>query len=448
MSERRPWGTGSVSRFRGRWRARLPGQREDVGIYDTREQAASALALALAEVAVAPLTAPTFAAWGSGWLGLRGVRDGTLERDRARWRCYVDGSDLGAQRVGSVTTGDVERWLADLSHLAAQTRQNALGLVKGALAADAKARGVTSPASGVTLPKGARARHDDGWDWLRQREIERVILATLMPKQRAFFTLAIFTGMRAGELCGLRWEDVDVERGIVHVRRSRGEPTKSGKPREVPMLLPARAALERWRAHYDREHVRSHLGLVFPAAHGGYHDDGYDADWPEVRAASGLRQSVTFHDLRHTFASHALQGTWAPRWFARALRLEEVRDLLGHADIATTQRYAHLCRDGVHALVAQPGHNKGHSIKPPPRFELGTYGLRKRPGASSAREEDASIVSIVPHLVSSLAAARDRLLAALEQSDPWRDHRALDLVDAVDDVIEAMERPMSSKERA
>lgn len=601
--DKRPWGTGTVSKHRDGWRARLPdADRTDVGVFPTRAEAAAALAAALAHVAVVPLEAPTLATWGAAWLGRRGVRDGTLRRDRDRWRTYVERSDLGAERIGRVTTGDVERWLAALAHLAPQTRANALGLVKGALAADAKERGVESVAAGVTV--GKRQKTHEGWDWLRAREIGAVMACPLLPKQRALFTVATFTGLRAGELYGLRWGDVDLERGVLHVRHSRAEAPKNGKPREVPLLIPARVAIERWREHFEREQIRTYLDLVFPSPTGGYHDDGYDADWPEVRVLAGIRRPVRFHDLRHTFASHVLQGTWAPKWIARPLRLEEVRDLLGHADIKTTQRYSHLCRDAIAALVAKPsqqprpgmatrsvdgrppntkpgrasfdgaptgaahhsmsmareaspsprsgaeaaassaslstsvasrqphtpsiastlgsatslgmsagrrgaisesinsacdgctpteracsspngqpasalatqpfsggfdadgmslerspspdaktsadaqlGTGLGTPEKPPRRFELRTYGLRKRGPDPVTHEESATPRVSVPSLVPRLEAARDRLLAALESSDPWRDQRALDLVDVVDDLLDAVDADLTTERR-
>lgn len=96
------------------------------------------------------------------------------------------------------------------------------------------------------------------------------------------------------------------------------------------------------------------------------------------------------------------------------------------------------------ALVARPverGTGWGTSSKPPRRFELRTYGLRTRGPGPVAHEGSASIGLDVPHLVPRLADARDRLLAALEASDPWRDRRALDLVEAVTALLDAIERP-------
>lgn len=78
---------------------------------------------------------------------------------------------------------------------------------------------------------------------------------------------------------------------------------------------------------------------------------GYDTRFPDAVEAVGLERRVRFHDLRHTCATHLVKGTWAPKLLERRLRLEEVRDWLGHADIGVTQRYAYLCSDGIRALV-------------------------------------------------------------------------------------------------
>jgi integrase len=113
-------------------------------------------------------------------------------------------------------------------------------------------------------------------------------------------------------------------------------------------------ALRRWREIYEREGIRSHLGLVWPAHDGGCHGDGYDAGWSEHRKRFAFGRRVTFYDAsRHTFASHAVQGSWVPHYVSRPLRLEELKEILGHSDIAVTQRYAHLCVDSIRSLVVR-----------------------------------------------------------------------------------------------
>ena len=155
---------------------------------------------------------------------------------------------------------------------------------------------------------------------------------------RPMVTLALRAGLRLGELRALRWEDVDLKAGRVVVRRAAwrmkvGTP-KSGRSREVPLSDQALAALKGHR-HLRGETVFSNEGGGMLTAE--------SCKWPLWRACrrAGLRR-VGWHVLRHTFASHlAMRG--AP--------LKAVQELLGHADIKMTMRYAHLSPDARREAV-------------------------------------------------------------------------------------------------
>jgi integrase len=118
------------------------------------------------------------------------------------------------------------------------------------------------------------------------------------------FALAVHTGMRQGELLGLKWDDVDFERGEIHVRRtlvagkgrfSFGEP-KSAKGRRTVALT--RAGLEALEGHRERQREESTMlvglwednGLVFPNRLGKPmdHDNIYHRDLKRVRESAGL----------------------------------------------------------------------------------------------------------------------------------------------------------------
>lgn len=140
---------------------------------------------------------------------------------------------------------------------------------------------------------------------------------------------------------GLRWEDVDLKTGRLVVRQSIsrgivGTP-KSGKFREVPLSEHAAAALK------GERHLRG--PLVF-CDQDGQPFTHTAAKWPLWRACrrAGLRL-VQWHVLRHTFASHLVM---------RGVPLKAVQELLGHATIEMTMRYAHLSpcvrRDAVLSL--------------------------------------------------------------------------------------------------
>jgi integrase len=184
------------------------------------------------------------------------------------------------------------------------------------------------------------------FDFLTFEEAQRLIDAA-DGEWRTMILVALRTGLRFGELRGLRWQDVDLVAGRLMVRQSivkgRVGSPKSGKPREVPLGEEVRAAL---KAH---RHLRG--PLVFCNLDGGVLTVG-EPRWALERACkrAGLR-FIGWHVLRHTFASHlAMRG--AP--------LKAVQELLGHATIQMTMRYAHLApevaREAVRLLDL--GHGK------------------------------------------------------------------------------------------
>ncbi len=455
----RPWGTGSVYEFRGRWRARLPkryGRTNVDGSFDTKAEAEAALAAVLEMLAVAPVGATTLAQWGEDWLPRQDVREGGLERNRDRWNAYVAKSDLASMPIIEITQHDVQVWLSKLRgtrvvKLSPQTKQNALSLLRqcfeGARERGAPLYGMPNPATDVTIGKRERARTTERWSWLRANEVAKVIDCPDVPlRARLWYTVAIFSGLRAGELCGLRWEDVDFERGIIHVRYSREEAPKNGEPREVPMLRPAKSALRRWRAICNLSPMRSHRDLVWPAPHGGCHDDGYDGGWSEHREIIGLKRRTTFHDLRHTCASHLLMGTWAPGLIERPLRLEELKVWLGHKDIKTTQRYAHLCPEGIAGLVQVDtrldtlASRFGDSNPGPTVYEGGAPTSFSRAIMHSGAD--------VSTVVSTLRGAAVRAADAIARGDQHREHRALDLIEEVEALCNALEAAVADQEKA
>jgi len=174
-------------------------------------------------------------------------------------------------------------------------------------------------------------------DFLDFNEAER-LLAAAPGEWRTMILTALRTGMRHGELIGLRWEDVDLVAGRIAVRQNvvngqLGTP-KSGKPREIPLGVDVRTALK------DHRHLRG--PLVFCHMSGGLLGT-VDTRLPLWRACkkAGLRQ-VGWHALRHTFASHLVM---------RGASLKAVQELLGHSSIQMTMRYAHLAPEVVHETV-------------------------------------------------------------------------------------------------
>jgi site-specific recombinase XerD len=164
---------------------------------------------------------------------------------------------------------------------------------------------------------------------------------------RTMILTATRTGMRQGELLALEKTDLDLSAGRAYVRRNYVDghfvTPKSGKGREIPLGEDVRMDLA--------EHVKHNRGpLVFCDAAGQVLTSGKLAA-PLLRACKGakLGREIGWHVLRHTFASHLAM---------RGVPLKVIQELLGHASIVTTMRYAHLAphvvRDAVRLLDRAP----------------------------------------------------------------------------------------------
>lgn len=149
-----------------------------------------------------------------------------------------------------------------------------------------------------------------------------------------FYKFALNTGMRLGEIIALRWHDVDLDNMLITVCRTRcyksrtiKETTKGGKIRHVPIN----------RAIYDNLvelKKRSQHELVFTVL-GTPLDHANVTKWfrRDIKAA-GVKK-IRFHDLRHTYASHFVMNGGS---------VYTLQAILGHSDIKTTERYAHLSK--------------------------------------------------------------------------------------------------------
>jgi integrase len=147
--------------------------------------------------------------------------------------------------------------------------------------------------------------------------------------------VAAYTGLRRGELIALRWEDVSWEERVLIVRRALSgtteRSTKSRRIRYVPLADQARHALERLA---KREHFTGPNDYVFATLAGDRPDpSALRRRYIACRDAAHL-PPLRFHDLRHTAGS----------LLVRVIDPVTVKDIMGHADLATTERYLHAVR--------------------------------------------------------------------------------------------------------
>ena len=175
-------------------------------------------------------------------------------------------------------------------------------------------------------------------DYLTEEECGRLLSDRTEPQWHQMAISGVNTGMRLGELLGLCWENVDFERGMVHVRRSmvRGELTspKNHRARTIPMTERLKGEL----FPFQKKH-----GLLFKKANGMPLEPHLAvAAIRRMCKRSGLRR-IGWHTLRHTFASHLVM---------KGVPLRHVQKLLGHSTVNMTERYAHLAPSSLQDAIA------------------------------------------------------------------------------------------------
>src|SRR5690606_36767694 len=157
--------------------------------------------------------------------------------------------------------------------------------------------------------------------------VQLVEVATDAPlglRDRALLELFYSSGLRLSEVCALKWGDLDFAQGLVTVLG------KGSKQRIVPVGSHARNALQAWR----KESAGKPDGFVFPGRGGGQITPrAIQLRLKRLAMQRGVFKRIHPHLLRHSFASHMLESSGD---------LRGVQELLGHADIATTQIYTHL----------------------------------------------------------------------------------------------------------
>jgi integrase/recombinase XerD len=269
----------------------------------------------------------------------RGLSDRTLAayaRDLTRWARFLE--TQGVASPGAVTPGHLRDWVFSLkeARLAPTSIRRAQSAVRtyygfllgeGSVTADPTER-LESPKLGRRLP-----------DFLTRDEVSDLLDApdpdaALCWRDRAILELLYATGMRVSELAELPLSALDLDEGFLTVFG------KGGKERLVPVGEPALRALERYlrevRPTLERARGRG-KGRVFLNARGA--PLSRVAVWALVKESArraGITRKVSPHTLRHTFATHLLEG---------GADLAAVQELLGHADIATTQIYTHVDRE-------------------------------------------------------------------------------------------------------
>lgn len=273
---------------------------------------------------------------------LTSLSDRTVEAYVTDVRLFAEWAARGgADRPDTVTRTTVRRYVAYLTtrrfarrsiarKAAALRRYFRWAVRTGAVGAD--------PTSGLQVSAGAGRLPRV----LDRREVDRLLDPAPIedePEWRrrrddAVLEVLYGSGLRVSELCSLDVSSLELDRGALVVWG------KGSKQRRVPASDPAVAALRAWLDVRPEAVDQSQGDALFA------NERGRRLTPRDVRRILDRRSSAPTHPhaLRHTFATHLLDG---------GADLRAVQDLLGHTDVATTQRYTHVSRERLRAAYAQ-----------------------------------------------------------------------------------------------
>lgn len=288
-----------------------------------------------------PRASPTVAEFQAAFLRYVGNnrKASTLKSYRDAFKKYLV-PVLGDIQLRDIGHDDVEKLKAHLldRELAPKTVNNVVAVLSAALELARKSKKVQAKPEIDWLPVPKTEEPP-----LSRADFERLVDAA-DEEWRTMMRFAVLTGLRIGELCELRWSDVDLDARWVRVRRAvyRGETDtpKHGRTREVPLhpsLVPLLAA-----------HRRPGVALVFPTWDGKQHSP-YNAPLKAMERAgrkAALGRPVGWHLLRHSWAS----------WLGSAgVPAKTLMTLGGWSSLSMVQRYVNLSGEDLSAAIARLG---------------------------------------------------------------------------------------------
>jgi integrase/recombinase XerC len=238
----------------------------------------------------------------------------------------------GEVNVDAITADHVRQYLAELMRNAAAraTVQRRLSAIKAFFRYRESNLGATSPVRALRSPKSQRHLPSILQESDAQRLIEHMPDAPMSPaalRDRAILEVLYSSGLRVSELVGLDWRDIDDDIGMLTVRAGKG-----AKDRVVPIGEPALDALKVWRAAMPIA-ADPNAPVITNLRGTRLTTRSVEKMVAHRIEDAGLTTSVTPHGLRHSFATHMLNA---------GADLRSIQEMLGHASLATTQRYTHV----------------------------------------------------------------------------------------------------------
>ena len=366
MAKRRPSGDGLVrKRADGRWEGRIvAGHKEDGSpifrsvFAHTQKEVMKKLHSQIETYRDVELTEEsnmTLGEWLDKWLDnymALTIRESTMDSYRTMTQHYIK-PYLGDEKIGSVTTADIQQlynWLRENGRVNEHYEKgNALSdsmirsihmMLHQAMDTAVRERIIVrNPTEGTVIPKNNYAPKQI----LTEEQLERFLEVVKQdPVWSDFFYTELTTGMRLGEICGLKWQDFEEKIGRLHIRRSvhrrkgggvRVGETKTETGTRTILLPPSTVEILKARKKKSYSDWIFHNPVVAEVP--------MDPSTAYHRLKTLLRHAelpaIRFHDLRHTFATHALTS---------GVDAKTLSTILGHTNASfTLDTYTHMTTD-------------------------------------------------------------------------------------------------------
>lgn len=370
MARKRANGEGSLSkRNDGLWTARYTplGSTKRRTVYAKTQREAlrklDELKAADQSGTLAASTRDTFGTWVEHWLNhvhRHKVRESTLGKDRHCIEKHVV-PRLGSYPLAKLRGEHIEAFVSAMESdgVGSRTIARAFGFVRQALKRAVKTRRIQwNPIDGVEAPHD-RPPEAKAFDLA---EVQQLLQAASGHEYEALIVLAMHTGMRWGELGGLLWSDVDLDKSVIYVRRAQAEvynpklplgqrtritldaPKTKSSQRTVRIGADCRAKLKAHRASLPAIPHKTLRVFLSPDGQPLRLGNFTKRQWKPLLKAAKLPESFKWKDgTRHTLATTALTQGISPR---------VVQERLGHSDVALTLRtYSHVMPE-VHEQAA------------------------------------------------------------------------------------------------
>lgn len=255
--------------------------------------------------------------------------------DKSRWGKHV-ASHIKGRKMDALTPVGVEKILGAMAHVEnpksatgkgcnPATVKNVFGLIRGFYNWAIKRKIFTgeNPCASIELPKFDNRQTN----FLSRKQMGRLVAVLDSWENRRAALLVKFafnTGMRQGEITSLTWDDVDLRKGFVTIRNSKGVTVNT-----LPLSEAAVGILKEVKKYRPGKDCP----YCFPNRTGGMRT-GFWKNWMRIREKAKLPKEFRFHDLRHTFATYIASSG--------EVDLYTLQKLMTHKSPQMTQRYAHL----------------------------------------------------------------------------------------------------------